>query len=36
MAIKEFALERFFAAHEFSVRHVLGASDGPGGRASLR
>ena len=25
--IREFALERFFAKHEFSVRHVLGASD---------
>src|SRR4051812_39560810 len=27
MHIREFALERFFAAHEFSVKHVLGASD---------
>jgi aspartate/methionine/tyrosine aminotransferase len=25
--IREFALERFFAKHEFAVRHVLGASD---------
>jgi aspartate/methionine/tyrosine aminotransferase len=27
MPIREFALERFFARHEFAVRHVLGASD---------
>ena len=25
--VREFALERFFAKHEFAVRHVLGASD---------
>jgi aspartate/methionine/tyrosine aminotransferase len=25
--VQEFALERFFAKHEFTVRHVLGASD---------
>lgn len=26
-SVREFALERFFAKHEFAVRHVLGASD---------
>src|SRR6476620_5669907 len=27
MNIREFALERFFAEHEFAARHILGASD---------
>jgi aspartate/methionine/tyrosine aminotransferase len=27
MRIAEFALERFFAEHEFAARHILGASD---------
>lgn len=27
MTIRDFALERFFAKHEFAARHVLGASD---------
>jgi aspartate/methionine/tyrosine aminotransferase len=27
MHIREFALERFFAEHEFAARHILGASD---------
>jgi aspartate/methionine/tyrosine aminotransferase len=31
---REFALERFFAKHEFAVRHVLGASDVEGMRMS--
>ncbi len=30
--VREFALERFFAKHEFAVRHVLGASDVEGMR----
>ena len=32
MIIREFSLERFFAKHEFSARHVLGASDVDGMR----
>jgi len=27
MPLREFALERFFATHEFSSKHILGASD---------
>src|SRR4051812_3497065 len=27
MHIREFALERFFAEHEFAAKHILGASD---------
>lgn len=27
MYIRDFALERFFAAHEFAAKHILGASD---------
>src|SRR4051812_19949411 len=27
MPLKEFALERFFAKHEFSSKHILAASD---------
>jgi aspartate/methionine/tyrosine aminotransferase len=32
MNIREFALERFFAQHEFAARHILGASDVEGMR----
>lgn len=34
MEIREFALERFFAEHEFAARHVLAASDVEGMRMS--
>jgi aspartate/methionine/tyrosine aminotransferase len=34
MTIRDFALERFFAKHEFAARHVLGASDVEGMRMS--
>ena len=34
MKIREFALERFFAQHEFAARHVLAASDVEGMRMS--